>query len=116
MNMHNMTVQELAVVRYDVISRLLTGIATVTYVDFDGVIQTRRFSLTYEMQAMGRAAYVVWEASLTREQRAARRESKKDNVAWDDMSLVDQLRSALFVDVDEKRVVRVNIPYILSVE
>lgn len=114
--MKQMTLQELQVVRYDLISRLLVGVATVTYVDHYGEILTKRFSLTYEMQAIGRDAFVKWEASLTREERAKRREAKKDNPSWDEMSLIDQLRVAFLVDVDAQRGVKVNIPYILSVE
>lgn len=114
--MKQMNLEELQVVRYNLINRLLTGIATVTYVDHNGEIHTKRFSLTYEMQALGREAFERWEASLTREERAKRREAKKDKLSWDEMPLIDQLRSAHFVDVDAKRGVKVNIPYILSVE
>lgn len=114
--MNNMTLDEIKIVRYDLISKLLTGVAMVTYVDFDGVIQTRQFTLQVGMQDKAVENYGLWEAGLTKEQRALRKQQKEGCVKWDDMQLIDQLRTAMVVDVTEQRWRKVNIPYILNVQ
>lgn len=111
--METMTIEQVKDIRMELITTLINNHLTIKYVEFSGEIVERVFSLDPNLQKEACESFSRWEASLSREERAARRLAKEEKIKWDDMLLHDQIVTIMLVDVEGKRWRKVNIPYIL---